>query len=204
INRIVTPNRVSITIVGFFVVLIFCAAPSYAVNRLETVYLTALNKTVLVLAHSPNHDLVEKVSFTVNNVLIPFASFIVIIVCTVALVIKLHEASKWRSKSANNVQSDTVTNRNHKVTKMVVMISSLFIVCFTPVCINFIAMTLEPELSIGGRYMNVLIMIMGLGFVLESINSSMNIFIYYQMSSKFRATFCQLFRRDFAKDIYFS
>lgn len=81
---------------------------------------------------------------------------------------------------------------------MVVLISALFIACFVPISIIFIAMCFEPEFSVYGKYKDLLCVIGGLGFMLESINSSVNIFIYYYMSTKYRSIFREIFRLDIA------
>lgn len=45
------------------------------------------------------------------------------------------------------------------------------------------------KLSFGGRYLKVTLRLGGLLLVLESVNSSVNIFIYYRMSSIYREVF---------------
>lgn len=149
------------------------------------------NRTILGLIHSDNREIVEKVSVLINNVIIPFGSFATVIVCTVVLVIKLDEKAKWRSSSVC-AESDHLVNRDQKISKMIIMISTVFIICFTPSCVSFLAVALEPRLAIDGDFNNTFIVIFGLGFVLESANSAVNIFIYYNMSSKYRRTLRQI------------
>jgi hypothetical protein len=50
-----------------------------------------------------------------------------------------------------------------------------------------------PSLSIQGKHLNIGIVVIGLSYTMECINSSMNIFIYYHMSSKYRDFFSQDF-----------
>lgn len=151
------------------------------------------NKSLVGLVYIADRETVERVSYIVNNVFIPFSAFLVIIICTIILVIKLRQQANWRQKSTTAEQADKVTIRNQKVAKMVVMISTLFIVCFVPVSLVFIAMSLEPELSVAGKYRKILIIVAVLGVLLESVNSSVNIFVYYRMSSKYRTTIRELF-----------
>lgn len=178
---------------SIFIVLCSSAAPVYFVNRLAMTELPAKNRTVLTLVHTEHRESVEALSFTINNVIIPFVSFIIIIICTIILVVKLRVKAKWRTMSTSSTQAESISNRDTKVTKMVVIISGLFIFSFIPVCINFIAMSLVPEFSIGGKYENISLVMMGIGFLLESANSSANIFIYYHMSSRYKQAFHQLF-----------
>lgn len=193
VKQVVTPERVFFTIVCIYVLFISSGAPVYVVNRIQLKFFPMRNKTVLGLVHLDYPDNVENISYIINNVLFPFAAFLVIIVCTVILVVHLQNKSRWRRSTATSTQSLNACNRSDRVAKMVVMISVIFIACFTPLSINFIAMTIEPELSLGGKYVNVLLTIMGVGFALEAVNSSVNIFIYYYMSSRYRGVFHQLF-----------
>lgn len=193
VKQVVTPQRVFFTIVCIYVLFISSGAPVYVVNRIQLKFFPMRNKTVLGLVHLDYPDSVENISYIINNVLFPFAAFLVIIVCTVILVVHLQNKSRWRRSTATSTQSLNACNRSDRVAKMVVMISVIFIACFTPLSINFIAMTIEPELSLGGKYVNVLLTIMGVGFALEAVNSSVNIFIYYYMSSRYRGVFHQLF-----------
>lgn len=193
VKQVVTPERVFFTIVCIYALFISSGAPVYVVNRIQLKFFPMRNKTVLGLVHLDYPDNVENISYIINNVLFPFAAFLVIIVCTVILVVHLQNKSRWRRSTATSTQSLNACNRSDRVAKMVVMISVIFIACFTPLSINFIAMTIEPELSLGGKYVNVLLTIMGVGFALEAVNSSVNIFIYYYMSSRYRGVFHQLF-----------
>lgn len=76
---------------------------------------------------------------------------------------------------------------------MVVIISVMFIVCFSPMCINLLAVAFEPEFSFGGKYLKITLIFGGVGLILESINSSMNIFVYYNMSSRYRDSYQRVF-----------
>lgn len=193
VKTLVTTRRVTIITACVFVILIASVAPIYVINRLEWQFLPDRNKTQIVLVFSNNRDRVEKISFAFNNTFVSAFSFVVIAGCTITLVIKLQSKTKWREKATANTQSDNASRRNQKTTKMVVMISVLFIACFVRIAVIFVVMTVETRISIDGTYRNTAMVLGGLGFMLESINSSTNIFIYYYMSSKYRATFQQIF-----------
>lgn len=182
-----------VIVVVLFATLIPSGAPVYIVNRLDYKFDPRRNKTLWGLVYLQNRETVDTVSFIINNVFVSFSAFIVVTVCTITLVVNLREKSKWRKTSANSSQSETVSDRNRKVAKMVVMISTMFIASFIPISVSFMAMSLEPGFSVGGKYWNVLTIIGGTGFLLESINASANIFFYYSMSSKFRQIFGKYF-----------
>ncbi|XP_005100340.1 allatostatin-A receptor-like [Aplysia californica] len=198
VKNIITPKRVAIVIVCLFIILIASVSPVYYVNRIGPKLSQKRNRTVIGLLFTEDREEVEAISFAVNNVIVPFCAFFVVIVCTVTLVVKLRSKTKWRKETASAGKSDNFSGRDQKVTKMVMMISTLFIVCFTPVSVMFIGMTVEPELSIDGQYRNLFFILFSFGFILESTNSALNIFIYYEMSSKYRTVFNHTFRRKCA------
>lgn len=71
---------------------------------------------------------------------------------------------------------------------MVVMISAVFILCYSPCAIILLTAAYEQSLAVGGQYIDIGIIIVSFIIILESINSSANIFIYYFISSKYRNT----------------
>lgn len=115
------------------------------------------NKTLLGLIYTDDRIHVEKVSYSINNIFLPFCAFSVIVTCTIILVIKLQKKTRWREKSSTENQAQTISKRNQKVGQMVVMVFTLFIVCFVPLCVFFIAMVFEPDLNIFGKYRNILL-----------------------------------------------
>lgn len=181
-------------VASIFVILLLSETPTYVVNRLGVKFSPARNKTILGLLRKEHQEVVESTAYMINNVFVPFFAFVVITICTIILVFSLQTRTKWRTMSTSST-ADNVSSRNLKAAKMVMIISTLFIACFTPVSVNFMAMSLVPGLSIGGRYINILSITIGLGLILESVNSSVNIFIYYYMSSNYRATFSHLINR---------
>lgn len=62
-----------------------------------------------------------------------------------------------------------------------------------------LAVAFEPRLSVNGDLLNVTIIMAGITYVVESINSSMNIFIYHAMSTKYRETFRMIFKYKWQK-----
>lgn len=193
VRHIVTHRRVIGTLVAIYLFSFVTIAPLYVVNRLDLKFYPKRNKTLIGLVSTADREPVDKFLYGLNNVVIPVLLFVVVITCTTFLVIKLHSKAEWRQKSTNSSQADTVSKRNKRVAKMVVMISAIFIACFIPVSITFLGMCLEPGLSVDGTYRNTLVLIGGVCIFCESLNSSVNIFIYYSMSRNYRDIFHQMF-----------
>lgn len=183
----------AVTLVSIFTILVVSVAPVFAVYRVGLKFSPSRNKTLTGLHYTQDRESVEKASFFVNNALIPLIAFVVIVTCTIILVIQLRNKTQWRIKSSGSAQTDKMSGRDQKVAKMVVMISCLFIACYIPMSLLFVALSLVPGFSVFGKYKNILDLLGCLSFILEAINSSVNIFIYYDMSSKYRNVLVMLF-----------
>lgn len=176
--------------VCIFVILTAGQSPVYVVNRLDWKYFPDRNKTLLVMLPTDNRDIVENVCYLINNVILNFSAFVVIIVCTIALSIQLHNKTKWRLTSTTDT---SISRQNTTAAKLVLVVSIIFIICFIPNCVIFVMMSFFPDYSVKGKNFNVLIMVAGAGSVLESINSSVNICVYYRMSTNYRNVFNKMF-----------
>lgn len=177
-----------------YAVLIFAATPTYVVNRMGMKFVSSRNRTIFGIVYNADRENVERVSYIINNFFLPFVAFVVIIISTVVLVISLKRRSKWLETATTSTKAGRA-NRGHKVAKMVVMISTLFIICFLPSTILLFTVAFEPSITVGGKYVNIGIIVFGISILLESVNSSVNIFIYYCMSTKYRETFRAIFCR---------
>lgn len=181
---------------AIFFIFTLSSAPVYVVNRLGHKFSPIRNTTVFGLIFRHNKLRVEKLAFLFNNFFIPLTAFVIVATCTIILNIQLHRNTHWRNTTINAAQADKISLRNQKVAKMIVTISTLFIACFIPTTIVMLAIAFEPALSVNGRYVAVSLAITGFSYVMESVNSSMNIFIYHHMSSKYRATFRELYSTE--------
>lgn len=178
-------------IVCVFMITAACESPVYVVNRLGLRFFPTRNRTLLTLIPCLDRTHVQKISFAINNFAMPVVAFVVITLCTTILVVNLDKNVKWRKSTT--VGNSNFSNRNLKVSKMILMISALFISCFVPVTIIMLALTFEPDLTVGGKNLDLGLVAGGVGFLLEAINSSSNIYIYYNMSTKYREAFRSLF-----------
>lgn len=189
-----TPRRVTTLVCCLFVLHMACEAPVYVVNKLGLKFVPSRNKSIVGLISTADRLVVEGLVFTINNFFMPCIAFIVVIICTGLLFLSLQKRTKWQRQNVKSAPGES-SNRNQRIAKMVVMISTLFIACFIPVTVTMLAMVFEPGLTFGGKYINISILLCGLGLIFEAINSSANILIYYHMSSKYRDTSRLIFRR---------
>lgn len=187
-----TPKLTATIVICIYIISLSSASPMYVVNRLGMKFSLLRNRTVFGLLFTEDRENVEKISYVINSLSVPCAAFIVIVACTITLSMGLKKAVEWRNKLSQG-NCNRVNNRNQKVSRMIVMISTIFIVCFIPINISMLAIAFEPAFGFGGRYFNIVIVFSGLSLTLESVNASANIFIYYHMSGKYRKTFLEIF-----------
>ncbi|XP_005096005.1 uncharacterized protein LOC101858550 [Aplysia californica] len=89
--------------------------------------------------------------------------------------------------------------RERKTEKMVVLLSCVFIACFTPSTVAFLFVMLYHEFSVYGRYRNTWLLVWSGCFALEALNANVNLPLYYHMSSRFQNTLRKMFPRLLAR-----
>ncbi|KAK3794063.1 hypothetical protein RRG08_059506 [Elysia crispata] len=121
-----------------------------------------------------------------------FICFVIVVIATTFLVIKLKQTMKMRSQIAS--QSDKAMSKERKVVRPVIFICVIFIVCFLPNVAKLLGTIVFPRLTPTDPYFGSLSNVLyTFTFIFQSISSSINIFVYYHMSSKFKETFGSLF-----------
>lgn len=178
-----------------FLSMIILFSPFYFVNNLDWVYHRQLNKSLVTLVQTQDRILVESVTFPVHSLLLPVVALTLVVCSTIVLVVTLNKKSKWRMESLANskLQAETSSKKEQKVVKMVIFISLIFIGCYFPEMVLFIVMIENTEFSFTGKYANLFVVLCTVSITLQTCNSSVNIFVYLKMSSKFKATCTQLF-----------
>ncbi|KAL8618593.1 hypothetical protein ACOMHN_021862 [Nucella lapillus] len=151
-----------------------------------------LKDTAVFLAH--------KISFQIitDTVLpsISFITFYVVSFVTVVTVRKLKTAMDWRQKTSSHV----IDKRQITLVKMLIAISCVYITCNAPKLSLGIARFVVDDFSTSGKYSNFFFATHRAGHVLLMVNSSVNVFIYYKQSSKFRKEFCGMCKLSFKSD----
>ncbi|KAH9523797.1 hypothetical protein Btru_047066 [Bulinus truncatus] len=83
-------------------------------------------------------------------------------------------------------------SKDAKVVKLVVVLSSIYIVSSVPAVVHFVWMILDPQYTVTGQQSNVHIAVAGVTFLFQATNSSVNLFVYLYMSTSFRRDFFKL------------
>lgn len=192
VKNIFTPAKTTVAIVVIFIVNILSLVPEYATSYLAWTYFPESNRTLLAINFKPGREKVVGLVY-IMNCTTGIMSFVGIVVITAFLVFKLKEASQWRQEvTSGSQQHGTVSSRDKKTVKIVAALACILICCYTPGMIISMTTFAVPEFDIGRKYSNTFLSMWSIGGMFQALNSSVNIILYYKMSSKYRDTFHQL------------
>ena len=146
-------------VIVVFVVNTACSVPFYYTSRIVPFFDSYLNRTYLVLTFTKDRQQIDNVFFAIS-VSLSVIPFLAVTIFTAVLVYSLDKASKWREtvkisegnaskiensgqtkQSAGNTDDAKKTqqrqpNKNKRASKMVSLISTIFIACNLPNVVN--------------------------------------------------------------------
>ncbi|XP_059173482.1 cannabinoid receptor 1-like [Physella acuta] len=192
IKTLVTPQKTILIAASFFVILFASVVPAFLASRLDRVFDPSINQTVVGLVFCPDTPTLENASLTFN-VAVQLAVFIIVTVFTVGLIRTYVRKSEWRNSISSSQGSKSISSRDKKLVKMVIFISVIFIACSIPGVVATFLMMFIKDYNILGRYRNIYIATFSTFFPIGAINSTVNIFIFLDMSSKYRHIFLSMF-----------
>ena len=120
-----------------------------------------------------------------------FISFGIVLISSSFLIIRLRQSVKWRNSTGSNTR-DSI--KEEKVVRSVIFVCTLFIICLLPNFLIGIVTLVYPQFSHESPYLGALAHVAyAISFLSQAINSSVNIFVYYSMSTRFREVFKGVF-----------
>ncbi|KAL8593811.1 hypothetical protein ACOMHN_064008 [Nucella lapillus] len=111
-----------------------------------------------------------------------FLTFFVVSFVTVVTVRKLKTAMDWRQKTSTNV----IDKRQMSLVKMLITVSCVYIVCSVPKLSLAVGRFLVGDFSTVGKYHKLYFIAHYSCLAILMVNSSVNFFIYYKQSTRFR------------------
>ncbi|XP_005093501.1 blue-sensitive opsin-like [Aplysia californica] len=181
VKTLITPRRVGCAVLAIYFIMACSITPTYYSNLLGWKFDVERNKTVFGLIYRKERRAVDGVSFIVG-VLITSVSYIFVVACSLVLVFSLKRQTKkfstmvgQSSESTGAVNKDVVDSRTAKsrqVTKMILVLSIVFIVCYIPSNLVQLGMALVKDFNKGGRYANTHVVAWTIVHVMEASNSS--------------------------------
>ena len=128
---------------------------------------------------------------------IPTVTVTVVTITTIITAVKIREAAAWRAGTSSasghsSSSSSSISPQELALTKMLIGISVLFIVCVFPNALFRFVWLFMPEMNIGRRYHNFFMSGLWILEAITYVNSSLNFFVYYTIGSRYRQTFWAL------------
>ena len=223
VKTIITPTRTRYIIALIFFFIGASVLPIYYAIDIGEVFVEDRNKTLYAIVYRPGGKDVESVCFALTEFaqLSSFVLVIVFTAILIRNLLKkskwraevtgrgrrgggLGQAGAGGEFSSTQTitegertgapsRADKSASRDRRVMVLVLSIACIFIACFLPSATNLVLIILLPDYTITGRYKNTFQVTGAICNTCESINSSVNIFVYYNMSSRYRAEFRRLF-----------
>ncbi|XP_076458303.1 uncharacterized protein LOC143292023 [Babylonia areolata] len=139
--------------------------------------------------YAQNRRYMDVLSFLVATFQ-PFIYTTVIFVTTIVTSVKLKQMAAWREKTSSCVMS----SREVALTRTLIAISVLYLICSVPKIISGMAIITVPDYSFNGRYYNFTRLLLSILDLASIVNATFNFCVYWSMGSRFRETLSQIVR----------
>ena len=201
IKSIITARRTVYILVLIYFIIIPPVSMMFFKYTVGWKYFAASNKTLLGLVVSRDNPLINSVVKTVGTyycTFLPLATGTFVTVCTAYLSVSLRRSKRWRDTITASSVSDgakteqgkggtaSTVSKEERTVKIVIAVAITFIVSMLPLIGTNITKHIEIEYSSLGRYSLLYGIVGAVSDLFENVNASINLFIYYKMSSKFR------------------
>lgn len=219
VKDIFTTTRVVLINLLILIVGLVCFCPAWASQGLQWEFDSQTNMTHLDLWLSDDRRKVDLFVDTFNGIVIPIAAQLLITISGGLMAQGISKSNKFRQKSTDtwkpahvfnlndelhtttttsnsSARGKTMANKDIKLTKVVVSLASIFFVCNVPVVLVAILRAIIPELDVGKTLFSWYILLYTIVYFFGLINCTVNIFIYYNVSTRYRRDFLALFCRN--------
>ena len=137
-----------------------------------------------------NRQVLDILDGIVYGLVLPALYVIVVLVTTVLTSLRLRQMANWREKTS----SASVSPREVALTRMLIGISVLYVVCTMPTLTLGLCILFVPDISLNGRYYNTFNLMVSVFELFSYINASVNFFVYCFLGSKYKETLTEMFR----------
>ncbi|KAI8772753.1 FMRFamide receptor [Biomphalaria glabrata] len=181
-RRVVVIANVFMLICPVFLVVI----PTAIHVSFDWMFSPEMNKTFISLIFTNTSYMVASLQYYISEIFFPVFNFLTIIVCSAIIFIRLRSHSVWRKSITQSDVNKFNGQKERKMTKIVIMVSLVYLALHLPNCLLY--STLVPSIVINYRSSvhRIISFISCFTLPLQVINSSVNIVIYYKLSTKFR------------------
>ncbi|KAI8752922.1 FMRFamide receptor [Biomphalaria glabrata] len=194
VKRMITA-KLAIAVNGvIFIVMCLYLFVHFHIMFLSWDLLPETNQTVLRFHYKSIRVMYLPTAYYATDIFLPYCTFLVLISCSAIIFVKLKSKSKWRqSNSSWGDKSVSLMYKERKTAKLFMLVSVTCVVLLLPYYLMFTCTAFMRELAFDGAQSVIGFLVSSFTIQLETINCSITLFIYYDMSSKFRAEFRKMF-----------
>ena len=186
--------------------------PVLSIFRIVHITNPATNVSTLYLAEI-NKDAMSRINDVMNRGVVIWINYTTMITCVCILSFKLYQASKIRRSitaadpqhagtSAEKTAPQTpLQSKDLQVIKSVVLVCTIFILSQLPFLVVSTYRLVESDFTVEARLHNLFSLFSQTSLTCSYLNASLNIFVYYNYNSKYRAVFQSLLSWGGGRDI---
>ena len=179
--------------------------PRYLTMGLVEVKSPATNRTMLTIDMVKYDQDVFSATLMASSTVPTLLCFVVVVIGTIFLITSFKRSRRLResmttskntasSGTADGNKPDKMADKDTKLIRSVIAICIVYIVGATPNVLVILVLTFYPRFQIFDAYLGNLAWGMALlGTLIQSVSFSVNIFVYFNMMSKYQQTFKTLF-----------
>ena len=140
--------------------------------------------------YQQNQEVIDTISGIVPCLLLPGCYVTVVSATTAMTLIKLRAMATWRKQTSS---ASAVSSREVALTRMLIGISVLYVICSMPTLAFGIVFLAVPEMSTKGRYYNAFNLMSSIFELCSYINACSNFFVYTFLGSNYKETLREIF-----------
>ncbi|CAL1541181.1 unnamed protein product [Lymnaea stagnalis] len=202
VKSMFTP-KFTITMVTLISCVVFGAyLVMYFVYEIAYQFSPYLNETVAFYRYNAfyyNNEFIVMLYYKCVAIILPFSSFAILCLCSLTTLYFLRQSSRFlagrehSSKVAPARFASGISQREKQVAKMLLAVVIVNIGNLFPRIVFYVGQLVEPEFYVLRRYHNFFMTVAKFLFILDFTNASVNFFIFFSLSSAFKATFYSTF-----------
>ncbi|KAK6985659.1 G-protein coupled receptor 139 [Biomphalaria glabrata] len=193
VKGLITARVTVVTLVFIYLVMASTIIPPYLGLVVTWRFDSFSNRTILSMPFETNDGYAYIIAIANVHSFIQLVTYALIIACTIVLAEELRKQSKWRLKAAqsNDISSKVARKKVNKTIRMIASMAVIYIVCYSTSVFQLVFCAVVPDYpwTMYAMYW----IVFSFAILMESVNSSVGIFLYYTMSAKFRITFIRTF-----------
>ncbi|KAK6189947.1 hypothetical protein SNE40_001907 [Patella caerulea] len=192
----VTPKRMIFSVVTVTVIVIGLVAVDFSYATVSFYYDNTKNRTLARINYQTFY-LENQLFFNIYNnvflaVLLRILPMFLITIPTVAIITQMRRRMRWLKDITHATQNSNSENDIQAVTKMLMTVVSVYIICNVPGSISIFISLVDRRFTTRGEFGNTKRAVSSMASFLSVLNSSANFIVYIVLNKKFSDILVQM------------